>query len=302
MNAAVETDRPFARIIECSEDDYHADPCEVPSLNQSIANVLLDQSPLHAWTAHPKLGGVANEGAEDGEEDTDATRGGKIVHKLLLGRGCDIEVINVDAYRSTAAKAARDAAIAAGRVPIKVKAYDELVAAAETIKGNLALEGIDLEDPDGQSEVAIEWQEQGEHGLVTCRCRMDRVHLNRGVIWDLKKIVSADGKTCGRHVASYGYATQHESNTRALAALRPEFAGRVDMLFIFVEVTAPYAVRITRPSGEMREIGRQRWEKALLLWEQCLRTGKWPGYGGGIAPLEVPHWYATEMLGNSSNW
>jgi hypothetical protein len=297
MSAVIQESQPSARILDVTEDQYHSDPCATASLNQTIAKILLEQSPLHAWCAHPKLGGLENS-ADDGEEDTDATRGGKVIHKLLLGKGCDIEVINVDAYRTNAAKAARDEAIAAGRVPMKAKQYDDLCAAAETIKGNLALEGIDLGDPDGQSEVAIEWAEQGEHGPVTCRCRVDRIHLNRGVIWDLKKIVSADGKTCSRHVQAYGYHLQHASNTRALAALRPELAGRIDMLFVFMEVEPPYAVRVARPSGVMVDMGLREWERAVLLWERCLRTNRWPGYGGGIAPLEPTHWHATEVLGN----
>lgn len=302
MNAVAKDAPPFARILDCDEETYHNDPCEQPSLNQSIANVMLGQSPLHAWTEHPRLGNAVNaDASEDGErEDTDATRGGKVIHKLLLGKGCDVEVIQADAYRTAAAKEARDAAIAAGRIPMKVRAYDKLVAAAETIRGNLALEGIDLSDPDGQSEVAIEFHEQGEHGPVLCRCRVDRIHVNRGVIWDVKKIISADGETCGKHVASYGYDVQWASNTRALAALRPELAGRIDMLFVFVEVEPPYAVRVTRPSGVMADIGLRQWEKAVLLWEQCLRTNRWPGYGGGIAQLDPPFWYVNRFDGG--NW
>lgn len=129
---------------------------------------------------------------------------------------------------------------------------------------------------------------------------MDRVHINRGTIWDLKKITSADGETCGKHVASYGYDVQWASNTRALAALRPELAGRIDMLFIFMEVEPPYAVRVTRPSGVMADIGLRQWERAVLLWEQCLRTNRWPGYGGGIAQLDAPHWYVSKFEGG--NW
>ena len=33
--------------------DYHADPCEVPSLSASIASLLVNRSPFHAWSAIP---------------------------------------------------------------------------------------------------------------------------------------------------------------------------------------------------------------------------------------------------------
>ena len=38
-------------IHNLSAEVYHADPCVKPSLSSSIANVLLQQSPLHAWMA-----------------------------------------------------------------------------------------------------------------------------------------------------------------------------------------------------------------------------------------------------------
>jgi hypothetical protein len=67
--------------------DYHADPCPNPSLTQSVAKVLLQRSPLHAWHAHPRLN-------PDYQHD-DATKFdiGNIAHKMLLGRGKEIVVL-----------------------------------------------------------------------------------------------------------------------------------------------------------------------------------------------------------------
>ena len=42
-------------IYGMSEDCYHADPADAPSLSASIAKILIAETPLHAWTAHPKL-------------------------------------------------------------------------------------------------------------------------------------------------------------------------------------------------------------------------------------------------------
>lgn len=299
MNAVT---APFARIIECTEQEYKDDPCATPSLNASIAKVLCKQSPLHAWNEHPKFGNVVNadDDEEDGAEkkkDTDATRYGSVIHKLLLGKGCDIEVVDVDAYRTTAAKAQRDEAIRAGRVPIKIRKYDDLCAAAEAIKGNLALEGIDLDDDGGESEVAVEFHEQGEHGEIVCRVRMDRGNFKRGIIRELKSIRSADDDTCSKHVAQFGYDIQLITNTRAMAAMRPELE-QIDMLFAFFEITPPYAVNVKRPSPVMHETGRIQWEGALLVWERCLRTNRWPAYGGRISELDPPKWHVDKVLGN----
>ena len=39
-----------------SHEEYLSDPCPEPSLSRSIADILMAQSPLHAWCAHPRLG------------------------------------------------------------------------------------------------------------------------------------------------------------------------------------------------------------------------------------------------------
>jgi hypothetical protein len=36
-------------------EEYHRDPAPAPSLSSTLARVLLNQSPLHAWTASPRL-------------------------------------------------------------------------------------------------------------------------------------------------------------------------------------------------------------------------------------------------------
>lgn len=299
MSAVAEV-RPMARVLEVTEDEYH----KIKSLSQSVAKVLLQQSPLHAWTAHPGYGGEANEAAEpDEDEDTDAKDNGKVIHRLLLGKGANIEVISgFDNFKKKAAQELRDAAKAAGRAPMLEKKYDKLLEARDAISGNLALEGVNLHDPEGESEVAIEYYEQGEHGLVACRARLDRVVIPRGPIVELKSIRSADDETCSKHVGTYGYDLQYQSNTRALTALlsvlRPGFTGHIDMLFAFFEIKPPYAVNVKRPSAVMRECGRLQWEQAILLWEQCQRTGRWPAYGGRISELDPPHWYVKKVIGD----
>lgn len=44
-----------AELQTMSAEAYHQDPAPQPSLSSSIAKILLDQSPRHAWLAHPKL-------------------------------------------------------------------------------------------------------------------------------------------------------------------------------------------------------------------------------------------------------
>lgn len=301
MNA-IAKQQPPARIIECTEAEYHKDPCETPSLSKSIAKVLVTESPLHAWAAHPKFGGEANEN-DEGDDDTDALKDGKIIHKLLLGKGATVEVIHADNFRTKIAQQQRDAAKIEGRVPMLARKYDDLVSAAETIKGNLLTEfGIDLDDPEGESEVAIEWTEDGAHGPVVCRCRMDRVHIKRGLILDVKKIFSAHPDVCGRQAVEYGHDIQDAAYRRALERLRPELAGRTEMIFLNVEVTPPFAMYPGPLDGELRELGRRRWDRAIFLWEECLRTGRWPAYTNRITPIRGAGYAVNRWMEQSESW
>ena len=49
-----------AGIHDIPPREYHADPCPAPSLSRSIAKLLVERSPAHAYAAHPRLGGPRN--------------------------------------------------------------------------------------------------------------------------------------------------------------------------------------------------------------------------------------------------
>lgn len=281
MSAALEI-KPRARILDVTEEQYHADPCEVPSLNQSTAHVLLTKSPLHAYTQHPRLG---NKPAETTVPKIEGT----VIHALLLGKGADtIDVLSFDNYRTKAAQTARDESINAGRTPVLECKHAEIVTAAETIRRNLAEQGVDLAD--GMTEVPIEWQEEGNDGFVLCRGRLDFLKIDAGsaLIIDPKKITSADPITCSRSAEEYGLFVQRAAYVSAVEKLCPELAGRVRFKFAFMEIEAPYAVAVRECSGVAEWMGEQRWQRAVAIWERCLNTGHWPGYP--VEPLEAPVW------------
>lgn len=278
---------PRARILTCSESEYFADPCSVPSLNQSTAHVLLTKSPLHAYTQHPRLGNKPGETTVPKIEGT-------VIHALLLGKGADqIDVLGFDNYRTKAAQTARDDSINAGRTPVLECKHAEIVTAAETIRRNLAEHGIDLADG-GMTEVPLEWQEDGNDGFVLCRGRLDYLKLEAGsaLIIDPKKIVSADAETCSRSAGDYGLFVQRAAYVSAVEKLHPELAGRVKFKFAFMEIEPPYAVAVRECTASAEWYGEQRWQRAVAVWEKCLATGHWPGYP--VEPLEVRNWALAE--------
>ncbi len=292
MSAAPQLATDSARVLSCSIDEYFADPCERPSLSQSIANLMLKRSPLHAWTAHPRLGAIERPSTKAKDE-------GSLMHSLLLGRGAEVAIIEAKDFKTKAAQEQRDVAIAEGKLPVIASKYAAMSAAASKLRENMAKEGIVL---DGASEVPIEFREDGQDGPVICRSLLDHVNFERVQIVDLKKITAADNDTCSRHAIDYGYDVQWAANTSALAKLMPEFAGHIDMVFVFLELEPPYAVVPRRPSGVLRERGERRWQRAVALWDHCLRTNRWPGYASGIVELEAPIWVLKEEELYSGSW
>ena len=276
----------YARVLGVTDAEYFADPCDAPSLSQSIAQVLLNESPRHAWLRHPKLGNQP-------KDPTKALDEGSILHKLVLGKGADVFVVQEDNYKTKSAQSIRDAAIAEGKIPILAKQYVELVKAAEQLRSKCAEFGFPFT---GQSEIAIEWRD-GEERNVICRGRMDHVFLDRGVIYDVKKTRNAHPNYLKRKFVELGYDIQYAAYTRAVAALHPELEGRIDFVFLFMETEAPYSVVPARPDGALREIGHSRWSRAVDLWGKCLRENHWPSYCESAVTLDAPSWVITQELG-----
>jgi hypothetical protein len=126
---------------------------------------------------------------------------------------------------------------------------------------------------------------------------MDHVKINDGIILDVKSTRSAHPKQCAASMVTYGSDIQAQAYVSALEKYKPELAGRVDMVFLFMELDPPYAILPARPNGMMRELGAMKWARAVKLWEKCLTTDTWPGYSTDIVQLEPMPWHlAAEMI------
>lgn len=272
-----------ARILDVTPAEYQLRP----GLSSSIAKELIARSPRHAWMMHPAFGGRS-------KPPTRATDRGAVVHALLLGKGRDFEVLEHEEYRTNQAKADRDAAIAAGKIPLKPKEFTAAGAIALAVKARLAeAHKDDIRIPaalDGESEVAMEWHEQSNSGPVLCRGMMDHVWLRRGLIIDLKIVEDASPSAIERSAESYGYAISSCAYVRGLTAVDPAMAGRIKFLFIFAEADPPHALNVVEPDGMFRELGERRWLRAVESWGRCIAHNEWPAYGSGIQQITPPQW------------
>lgn len=255
----------------------------VVRLHQSIAHVLISRSPLHAWQRHKMLGA-------EPDEATDAKDRGSILDGMLLGGGPAIAVIDAENFRTKAAQDERDAARAAGAIPVLARKHEELSAIAEALRSQLARKK--LYPFSGESKRRIEWTDP-EFG-VACAGELD--HVKGATILDLKMTRDASPDAIAIAMVRYGYDIQHAAYTQALATVEPALAGRVKMLFVFAEYDPPYAVTVAEPSGTMRSLGHFKWARACRIWGECLASGIWPGYSDDVVQIEAKPWQLTEAM------
>ncbi|MDX1527011.1 MAG: PD-(D/E)XK nuclease-like domain-containing protein [Gammaproteobacteria bacterium] len=265
-------------------------PKAYPYLSQSIATTLANQSPLHAWGQHPLLGGM-------GGKSSAAMDFGSICHELLLHQESRMVEIEADDWRTKAARAERDEARKAGKIPVLVKEAERARVVTEILRGKLAALGVVFE---GIAERRIQWVEKARSGrIVECEGTPDHVLVkgNYCFIDDLKTTRSSDPSKFKKSMVDFGYDIQWSAYTRGCEQVydRP---GRTMMRFIACETEWPFVVSVLAPDGTMRALGTQRWLNSVETWDQCVHQNTWPDYGGRSdvgAPLWAIHQAAEEM-------
>lgn len=278
-----------ARRLEVDDTTYHRDPAPEPSLSSSIAKLMLSRSALHGWHAHPRLG-------QGEREEKDVFDLGQLAHKLVLGKGRQIEVIDAGDYRKPATRELRDEARRAGKIPALEPVYANAVVAAKTIKDRLEGFGIVLS---GESEVALIWQEQSGHGPVWARCMIDHVVERNGklTIYDFKTTRNAHPAACTRAVVNYGYDVQQAAYTRAAEAWRPALSPRdIDFVFLFAEMAAPFGVTPGRLDDVLVRHGQDGWLRSVETFAESTHTGRWSGYASEIVTFTAPGWLLANEL------
>jgi hypothetical protein len=277
---------------DMSPADYFADPCPQPSLTQSIAKVLIDRSPAHARLEHPRLN---PERRDDGGDYSKALAIGNAAHKLILGRGKQVHVIDAPDFRTGSAKSARDAAALAGFTPILQKHHSASEDLAIAVRRQLNEFGLvrAFREGCGNGEVVIAWQEDG----VWFRSMIDWVDNSSPTCFDLK----TSGRSAAPHavpqtMAEAGWPIQAAFQERGLDVLDPDNAGRRRFLFVMVENEPPYAVSVHELTKAVMMIGRKQLAYAVRTWRDCIESGDWPAYPPLINMPEYPGWREHQWL------
>ncbi len=274
-------------VHEITQKAYHADPCAAPSLSCSIGKIMLNQSPRHAWTAHPRL----NPDYEV-EEKTQFDLGAA-AHTMVLGSGEKIVPVYEKDWRKNAAKEQRDAARAEGKIPVLGTEMSEIKIMAAAAAAQLANhKDAHAAFERGIPERAIVWQETTDHGTIWCRALIDYLPDERDRdIFDYKSTgTSANPDHFHRMIFDMGYDFQAAFYTRGLRAVA-DWTGR-NFCFVVQENKAPYALSVIGLGPEALALADRKVTMAIQEWGWCMAQDTWPGYPQETCWVEPPVYHS----------
>lgn len=274
------------------EDFYHQDRlCESPTLSRSEMVTLIDESPLHCWTKHPRLG---NRVVDDPNKKMDL---GSACHAIALGSGKGIGVVEADSWRTNDSKAQRDAFRAEGKIPLLTQDFADATQVVQALKVRLKEFGMFEPFYKAKSEVVLLWKES-EHCMG--RAMADKLLIDeeakRAIFFDTKFCESANPTWLGKHYGDMNYHVQRGWYRHGLEVLRPDLAGRITWVFLNQETSYPFAMVPCDIDGQFLAIGDSKWRRAVKRWEECISTDKWPAYTNGILNLEPPKWLLSQEM------
>lgn len=271
VDAPIVIDAPG--FYDLTSEVYHGDPIEGGSLSYSSAKVLLQPAgpARFDWRRkHPR--------APKREFDL-----GHAVHTLILGKGEGIVVAEgFDSWRKAEAQKQRDAAYAAGLVPLLPRQWDKVKAiAVEALAHPLLAEWLAV----GRPEVSMFWRHPAG---IWLRGQMDWMHPD--LTLDVKTTTRLGAEEFSRHAFGLRYGMQGW----LYRFLRAELEGAELKPFYnaVVEVAddEPPLVHVVEMDADYFELGRIDMERAIALYGECTQTGHWPAYPTDITPISPPAW------------
>lgn len=274
-------------VYRMTNEEYHADPVPGGSLSSSGARKLLP----------PSCPAIFQYEREHGQEPKIEFDIGHAAHKLVLGDGPELVVVDADSWRTNAAKDAAKEARERGAVPLLPDDHAQVEAMAAALREHPVAAA--LFDPDrGTAEESLFWRDQPT-GIMR-RARLDWLpEPGRGrlIIPDYKTCASADPDALAKSVHRFGY---HQQASFYLDGVQALGLGDETAAFVFVcqEKKAPYLVTIIELDAMALRIGGIRNRRAIDIFVECTATNHWPGYSDGIELLSLPAWAELQEGGD----
>jgi hypothetical protein len=254
---------------------------EFKALSAGMIWAIDSECPLKAWLASPWNPECKVDNAPHFDIGTAA-------HLAVLEPSFLAERVVVhewDDYRTKDARAARDAAYAQDKTPLKPAEWAVVQGVQAAVQDRNKSRAAELFAARGTAEVTLTWRWDD----LPCKCRPDFLAGNNGYIIDLKTANTCNPRAVARKAFNEGWfvrAAWYMAGVQAVTGVLPQ-----KYLFVVVEKDAPHLIEIYELDDRALIYGDQIIMRTLKRAAECLRTGIWPSYGdGGITKLALPSW------------
>ncbi|MGW4695205.1 PD-(D/E)XK nuclease-like domain-containing protein [Kitasatospora cineracea] len=265
-------------IYDITNEQYHADPVPGGSLSSTGARRLLAPS-CPALFRHEQL---------NGQKPKRVFEFGTAAHGEVTGSGPELVEIDADNYRTKAAQEQAAEARARGAVPLLPAELRQVKDMAAALRQHPVASRL-FAPGSGLPERSLFWVDQATG--VWRRARPDWLPYSTGgrlIVPDYKTCVSADPRSIEKAVYDHGYYQQDPWYIDGIRAVVG--AESAVMVFVFQEKTAPYLINVVQLDPMAIRAGRRRNREAIATYQQCTRTGEWPGYSDRVDIVSLPAW------------
>jgi hypothetical protein len=222
---------------------------------------------------------------DNGSEHKSYFDEGHAAHAEVLGTGLEVVEVKADDWRTKAAREARDAAYAEGKVPLLTAGVEMVRGMGEVVRNTP--EVAQLLDG-GFPEVSAYAIDASTWTKI--RARPDYMKQRPDGLWtvvDYKTTADASPRAFAKSAAKYGYPIQESVYRRVLRALGIEVA---EFIFLAQEKTPPYLMSLHINDGWDVELADRLVDRGIETFAECTATDEWPGYGTDINVMRMPQW------------
>lgn len=214
---------------------------------------------------------------------------GTAAHKLVLGEGPELVMVDVDDWRTKDARQQAEDARAIGAIPLKRADYEQVHAMADALRRH-PMAAMVFDPAGGTPEQSMYWRDPITG--VICRARPDWLPNpgpGRLIIPDYKTCRDASPDGISKAIHAFGY---HCQAAWCIEGARATSLADRDAAFLLVcqEKTAPYLVTVAQIDRRDLEIGHAKNAVARDKYRECTETGVWPGYSDAVEIIPQPSW------------
>jgi exodeoxyribonuclease VIII len=187
-------------------------------------------------------------------------------------------------YNAKYCKDWRDTQESAGRIVLNASEYDTLIGCVDAVRRHPeASKALSR----GKSEVSLFCDvELPDGSKVATKSRHDFIPDHGDAMVDLK--TTLDGGASPTEFAKTIVNRRYHVQAAAYLKRYPE--ARQKWCWIVVEKSAPYLVACYYATERLLDLGWQQYISDIKVYQNCVDSNNWPGYGNGWTEIDAPIW------------